>query len=374
MSENLKIVVTAKRIKNKVVISIVLIVVMTFIKFLSNQFLIENNEWHEFIDYTKKRGVIHDSGNLERNLTDIEIEKQLSKAGWTLNDFKMFKSWYYVDTVVFSRKNFELLKVDNKRADNYLWIIMKSLVVYFFQNKYLWIITLISISILYFSQQRLNSIIYLLLLYSILVVIISGLSYIERFPPRRVMLPLIIIFSFFTILLSASISSFRLPQYTSKISIYMLVFTATLGFCILNNNKIKKMHNELENNLSFIKSNPGNIFISWGGSIPIEHLNVFEAQNELGKSKCLVLGFYQNSPAYYESLKKFAPEIDKKYNNDLTKTLIKDDRFLLVVPKDDSIKVPLFLDFAKRKNNLHAIPVVVHKNSFFKIIDFNESY
>jgi hypothetical protein len=278
--------------------------------FLSTSFWHEYQPgWHEFDLFDHERVEFRD---YRIHFYTPLTKPYFDEAGWSENDFEMFKDWFYMDSVKYDWKNIHRLKqhfsrfgVEGKPAS---YQSLREIAQTDFGKRLLPVLLclLLFLPRLEFRWFVFNAVwIMLFILY---------MAYFWRAPDRVVyqelyfLLCLGIFWSQYLITPSLPTKSFSI--WTHKTGLFLLaLLTITLIPSLQKDYKNNQLNigweNQLKADIARLNPKDDQLFVIWDSAFPYELIDAFDSYEIFRKFHIFELAVYQRSPDAIPQLKKF---------------------------------------------------------------------
>lgn len=303
----------------------------------NNNYYSAQETWKAYQEYNTVRGKLHGYPNLRYDSKNAPV---YGRVGWSKNDYEMFKTWFFYDQTVYSKKNlvFILSNTKNQRT-------IKEISKVFSTSVYPYIgLVLIGILCILLSLICENSFprIPILIIFLVTFIVFLYLVYSARLP-FRIFGPLVFFVSAISLL---SIKSFYIKRKIVNniiVSISLLIISLLLinQISILRtwNNMNKTNTIVLKETLKVIPSGRDKLYITWwpGNSLKWQFTYPFSNLDEYQNLIFLNYACLVSSPLNEEIKMRFG------INNVFTSFYEKDNVFMIL--NDDRLYQNMFKQY-----------------------------
>lgn len=279
------------------------------------------NDWGDFYEFNRLRGKLSSNNPLDY-LPPAERDSVLQTVDWSANDYRLFKSFYFLDEQTYSiaklgdlLEAIPLIKQVNLREAKESMI--ERLTDPFVVNAFIFYLFC-----LFFFQYSKRDYLLVLAAPVFLVVLFSAQTYYFRAPPMRVYYPM----TTFIVFLPFMLGVFRGFQFKGLFNILRLiglvvsvVLIATVIPKTLENydsqsSENKYNHSEFTQLMSQFQINyPDNLIVTWGANFCWEFMSPFDGLEIMEKMDIFHVGCSQRAPSNQALLEKY--EIDNLFEN-----------------------------------------------------------
>ncbi len=268
-------------------------------------------EWGEIFDFNVARGTLHGNNPLDY----LEREDRLAvldKVGWSLNDYQLFKTFYFQDEEVYNKETLNAIIAELpalKRVSlEEVFESFKGILMDDFTIKCL----VLFLGSLLFLPSTWREKVFLVGCFFLLLGLILGLIFYLRSPPARVYMPMFAFLSLLPLLFIRKQRGekigmpLRIVKGIAGITLLILIVPSTLAFYQAENDKHSYQQAEFDHMVRYIgEQYPDQLIVTWGASFFYEYMNPFADLYQLSKMQSFHIGCSQRTPSSLQTLENY---------------------------------------------------------------------
>jgi hypothetical protein len=280
--------------------------------------------WRNFYEYNKTRAMLTDNPNF---IYDNETKAVFNQAGWSPNDYLMFRAWFYEDEDVYSKDKLKtiLTALPTRWRPTHLDRLVseaKVLSWYLISSS---VFILLCFFLMPLGHKKLAG---FSLVMSGAVLMYLLLAY---YVPRQGIMAIITFLGFAGIFLATKeLGKGRKTRPLTGLTVLLCLFLAASVTCLWKFHKQSTWNENHQDSLGgFVKviANPNVLYVVWPLAFPYEYISPFSNLEELNSFHIYPLSYISHSPISKEIRTKFGV-------NNIYKALYERDNVLLMFSPD----------------------------------------
>jgi hypothetical protein len=325
-------------------------------------------EWKSFQEFNALRIEFIDYDIFSR-VTDNQQNEVLRSVGWTENDYKMMKSWFFADPAVYSTQNLRSIRDQIPTSTNFM--VKKNLKIIYrkvlLSNYGLKCILILFVFLIFIQISKKSSII-IFANFAITCIFFLYLIFFKKEPPDRVYISIF----YFNVIAAMFLfeSSEKLIRIKTTVILIGLIITTVRfnsihGTLIHKSKNLRETNDELKSCLErLVKPNNDLLFVRWAASFPWESVPPFQNLDYLRNFHEFGLGSTQRTPDNQKILMKYG--VTDIYNDLYTKENLR------LVTYKSQIQIDMYRTYVQQHYMKNLQPRLDFACKNFSVYQFRE--